>query len=207
MNSMTGFGEATGRLSNKHIRGAAGATQCEQNIQVQIRSVNNKFLSIKSNLSEMLSGYESDIETIIRQYVQRGTVNLSIKVTPDRVENLVINRALLNNYYRQLKAIQKSIGLTGHLSFETLINLPGVLEPSTKSDYSGIREWRFISATIKRALENLVAMRRREGNRLKKTFQHNLKRMNLSLEGIKKRTPEVLSAYESSFRKKLQNIL
>jgi len=50
-------------------------------------------------------------------------------------------------------------------------------------------------------------MRQREGNRLAKTLQKNLKRMIEFLEKIEKRVPSIRAEYEVSFRKRLQDVM
>lgn len=196
MKSMTGYGEARGQL------GAQGL-----NIRVEVRSVNNRYLNLKMNLPDLLSGYEGDIEEVVRQYLKRGAINIFIKIFSSRVTRLVINRQLLKNYYQELKMLQKALGLKENVPLNTLINLPGVLEPVVKTDYISNKEWAYIIKVIRQSLGNMVKMRQREGNRLALTLRKNLKRMVEFLSKIEKRVPFIRSEYEASFRKRLQDLL
>lgn len=196
MKSMTGYGEARGQLATQGL-----------NIRVEVRSVNNRYLNLKINLPDLLSGYEGDIEEVVRQYLKRGAINIFIKIFSDRVTRLIINQPLLKNYYQELKTLQKALGLKENIPFNTLINLPGVLEPVMKTDYISNKEWSYIVKIIRQALDNLVKMRQREGNRLAKTLQKNLKRMTEFLDKIEKRVPSIRFEYEVSFRKRLQDVL
>ncbi|MBI5779671.1 MAG: YicC family protein [Planctomycetes bacterium] len=196
MKSMTGYGEARGRIAPNRL-----------NIRVEVRSVNNRFLNLKMNLPELLSGYESDIEEIARQYLKRGAINLFIKVFSDRTPRLIINRAIIKHYHQELKLLQKTLGLKDDIPLNTLINLPGVLEPVVKTDYITNKEWSYIVKVIRQALGNLVKMRQREGDRLAKTLQKDLNRMGDSLNKIEKFVPSIRADYEASFRKRLQDVL
>ncbi|MEW6027212.1 MAG: DUF1732 domain-containing protein [Planctomycetota bacterium] len=196
MKSMTGYGEARGRLAPNRL-----------NIRVEVRSVNNRFLNLKMNLPELLSGYESNIEEAVRQYVKRGAINLFIKIFSDRVPKLVINRSIIRHYHQDLKTLQKTLGLKEEIPLNTLINLPGVLEPVVKTDYISNSEWLYIVKVIKQALGNLVKMRQREGDRLAKTLRKDLNRMNDSLNSIEKFVPSIRAEYEASFKKRLQEVM
>lgn len=196
MKSMTGYGEARGRLAPNRL-----------NVRVEIRSVNNRFLNLKMNLPELLSGYEGDIEEVARQYIQRGAINFFIKLFSDRTPKLVINRAVIKNYHQELKTLQKTLGLNHDIPINTLINLPGVLEPVLKTDYISIKEWSYIVKIIKQALNNMVKMRQREGNRLAQTLRKNLDRMSEFMDKIEKRIPAIRSEHEASFKKRLQDVL
>ncbi len=193
---MTGYGEARGQLAAQGL-----------NIRAEVRSVNNRYLNLKMNLPDLLSGYEGDIEEVIRQYLKRGAINIFIKIFSGRAVRLIVNRPLLKSYYQELKTLQKALGLEETVHFNTLINLPGVLEPVMKTDYISSKEWAYIVKIIRQALGNLVNMRQREGHRLAKTLQKNLKRMIEFLDKIEKRVPSIRAEYEASFRKRLQDVL
>jgi len=196
MKSMTGYGEARGQLAAQGL-----------NIRAEVRSVNNRYLNLKMNMPDLLSGYEGDIEEVVRQYLKRGAINIFIKIFSGRAVRLIVNRPLLKNYYQELKTLQKALGLEEPVPFNTLINLPGVLEPVMKTDYISSKEWAYIVRIIRQALGNLVKMRQREGNRLAKTLQKNLKRMIEFLDKIEKRVPSIRAEYEASFRKRLQDVM
>ena len=196
MKSMTGYGEARGQLAAQGL-----------NIRAEVRSVNNRYLNLKMNLPDLLSGYEGDIEDVVRQYLKRGAINIFIKIFSGRAVRLIVNRPLLKSYYQELKTLQKALGLEETVPFNTLINLPGVLEPVMKTDYISSKEWAYIVKIIRQALGNLVNMRQREGHRLAKTLQKNLKRMIEFLDKIEKRVPSIRAEYEASFRKRLQDVL
>ena len=196
MKSMTGYGEARGQLAAQGL-----------NIRAEVRSVNNRYLNLKMNLPDLLSGYEGDIEDVVRQYLKRGAINIFIKIFSGRAVRLIVNRPLLKSNYQELKTLQKALGLEETVPFNTLINLPGVLEPVMKTDYISSKEWAYIVKIIRQALGNLVNMRQREGHRLAKTLQKNLKRMIEFLDKIEKRVPSIRAEYEASFRKRLQDVL
>ena len=103
--------------------------------------------------------------------------------------------------------LQKTLELKEPIPLNTLINLPGVLEPMVKTDCISNKEWAYIIKVIRQSLVNLIKMRQREGNRLALTLRKNLKRMTEFLDKIEKRIPVIRSEYEASFRKRLQDVL
>src|SRR6185295_4331481 len=77
MNSMTGFGGASQR-------------DRRMDIDVEVRSVNHRFLTLKQSLPDALGRHEGEIEQMVRARIGRGsvTVNVSVKTPRDREPSL-----------------------------------------------------------------------------------------------------------------------
>ena len=89
MMSMTGQGHATGLLGNTSI-------------EVDVRSVNNRFLKVSSRISDRLSSLESSIESLIREFVGRGTVQVNIRLTGEpKADEYRLNSVAIEAYARQ----------------------------------------------------------------------------------------------------------
>ncbi|MFH1226969.1 MAG: YicC/YloC family endoribonuclease [Planctomycetota bacterium] len=195
MKSMTGYGEAVAKLKGGN------------SIRVEIRSVNHRFFNLKTNLPASLNVYESDIEELIKKYIRRGSVNLVIREGRQEKPELNIQTGVLKNYHRQLKRLQKELGLAGGISIDTLISLPGVLEVADRDGVSGKRRWLSAERVIKSALQDMVAMRQRESRRLAKGLLAIIRKMLVLVGKIESLAPQVRTHYEQSLKERLAHIL
>ena len=67
LRSMTGFGTATGEVQGVEF-------------SVEIRSVNNRYLKLSMRLPESLQLLETKIDQLVRKHLQRGSVNLNVRM-------------------------------------------------------------------------------------------------------------------------------
>lgn len=148
MKSMTGFG-----------RGAA--TGKDFNVAVDLKTVNNRFLDVHLRTSSELSSVEAMVRRRIGERLSRGRVD--VNVTIDRTAEVLyeLNRPLIAGFIEAMRAMQQEFGLTGEPDINVLARLPGAMQASKdgigEETVSGIEE------AIGRALDELEAMREREG--------------------------------------------
>lgn len=106
-----------------------------------------------------------------------------------------INAALVEDYYKQLKAISAKTGIPEPTNwFSTLTRMPDVLT-KTNVEELGDEEWEVAKSAIKQAVDNLVAFRKQEGAALEKKFHEkvdNIENLLRSIEPYEKsRVPKI----------------
>lgn len=146
--SMTGYGRGEAETS-------AGRWVAE------IKSVNHRFLDIKTKLPSELFGSDIEIQRRIQSRCSRGRFEVLVILERHDAKLPIINKAVLEGYLRQLRHLQTELQLDGRLTLETLLALPEVVQevqPSTLVDGQ-----QAALAALDRALESLHAMREREG--------------------------------------------
>jgi uncharacterized protein (TIGR00255 family) len=153
MKSMTGFGRAEAR--------AGGRT-----LQVQISSVNSrKGLDLQINLPRELAALESSVRAQVQEALSRGRVTVEVACrTADNASGpeLRIDVARLKAARRQVLAAARAAGVTGEVSLEFLLRLPGVISESTpEADAATLAPT--LTATVAKALESFQKSRAREG--------------------------------------------
>ena len=100
MKSMTGFGRA--ELLDE-----------EKKITVEMKSVNHRYLDINMRMPKKLSVFEAAIRTLLKEYIQRGKVDLFVTYedyTQSRV-SVKYNQEIAGQYLEYLR----QIGDTFHL--------------------------------------------------------------------------------------------
>ena len=160
--SMTGYGKAV-------------VTFKEKKINVEIKSLNSKALDLSTRIAPLYREKEMEIRQTVAKSLERGKVDFAIWIEKDAVVDAApINTALVENYYKQIKAISGQTGIPEPTDwYATLLNLPDV---TTKTDTEELtdEEWTVASQVIAQAIDALVAFRKQEGAALQQKFNEKV---------------------------------
>ncbi|MEQ1825259.1 MAG: YicC/YloC family endoribonuclease [Pirellula sp.] len=190
---MTGHGQAAGKHG-------------DVSIDVEIRTVNNRFLKVATKVSEIATAIEPHVENILREHVKRGTVNVSIRVSQAGKNNAAtINQATLESYLSQAKAVSSGIGLAATFEIGQFLLLPGVLESSRPTDDEVLIE--AVRNTLVAAVLDLQAMRSKEGNAMESQFGLMLDQIEGLKQSIAERAPDVVAEYRRRLDQKVRTAL
>lgn len=186
--SMTGYGKAV-------------VTFKEKKINVEIKSLNSKALDLSTRIAPLYREKEMEIRQTVAKSLERGKVDFAIWIEKDTVVDAApINTALVENYYKQIKAISAQTGIPEPTDwYATLLNLPDV---TTKTDTEELtdEEWTVASQVIGQAIDALVAFRKQEGAALQQKFNEKVDNIEHLLSQIE--------PYEKSRIEKIrQNII
>lgn len=186
--SMTGYGKAV-------------VTFKEKKINVEIKSLNSKALDLSTRIAPLYREKEMEIRQTVAKSLERGKVDFAIWIEKDAVVDAApINIALVENYYKQIKAISAQIGIPEPTDwYATLLSLPDV---TTKTDTEELtdEEWTVASQVIGQAIDALVAFRKQEGAALQQKFNEKVDNIEHLLSQIE--------PYEKSRIEKIrQNII
>ena len=192
--SMTGFGEA---------RGQAGGMA----ISVEVRTINSRHYKLSFRSSEGYAALEPEVESLTRESIRRGTVQLNLRV--DRrssVDDYRINTEVVDNYRRQLQQFTGSEW--NHADdLRLLLSLPGTVDEKSRGEYDPREDWPAINPVIRDALAALAKMRAEEGVALAADLAHNGRQISELLAAIARRSPEVTQAYQSRLTGRVQQAL
>jgi uncharacterized protein (TIGR00255 family) len=192
---MTGQGEATGQHEGVSI-------------SVEIRAVNNRFLKIVSRLSDAMSSFEPQIESIVRQHVRRGSIQLTMHSRfPSQNENYRLNTVALRSYMQQAVAVAQELQQPITVSPGEFVALPGVIEESVARTELSEPLTQAIEQTIVAACKNLNAMRRREGESMEKQLTATIDKLEIIASQIRDRAPNVVTEYRTKLETKIRKVL
>ncbi|HET6880628.1 MAG TPA: YicC/YloC family endoribonuclease [Pirellulales bacterium] len=193
--SMTGFGEAH--------RQAGGVA-----VVVEVRTINNRYFKLTLKCGEGYSLLEPEIESVVRQQIRRGTVQVSLRV--DRVrgsEDYQLNPAVLANYRRQLRELSDEWQLGEAVPLAQLLMLPGVVIENPTSPSEAEEEWPLVREALVGAMENLAHMRADEGRAMAADLRTNCQSIAGELKQVEERAPLVIEAYRQRLVERLQSTL
>jgi uncharacterized protein (TIGR00255 family) len=175
---MTGFGSA--EFSSGKIKGS-----------VEIKSQNHRYFDPVFYLPSGFASIENNLKQLINKIIIRGRVTLAIKITDKPQIQLSLNKETVKEYMKYAKMLKAEYGLANNLTLADMIRLPGVIEAREYFvDVEGLSA--SIESAVKRAAQELVAMRIREGRALAKDTTGVLSRMHLQLKKIGTRAKIIL---------------
>ena len=170
----------------------------EKKINVEIKSLNSKQLDLNTRVAPLYREKEMEIRQMIAAVLVRGKVDFSLWIEKEAgVDATPINAALVENYYRQIKAISEATGIPEPSDwYYTILRMPDV---TTKTDVEVLsdEEWAVARQAIEEAINNLVAFRKQEGAALQKKFEEkidNIARLLESIEPFEKSRVEKIRA-------------
>ena len=155
LRSMTGFGSAA--LESPDLTAA-----------VQARSVNHRFLDLSVYLPRRLAWLEPRLKAVAQERVQRGKLELSVRAVTREggAPAVVVQEELAGALVAALRGLQERHGLAGELRAGDVARFAGVLEVQEPAPLEDPQLEARLMELARRALDDLDAMRRREGQAL-----------------------------------------
>ncbi|MCX6303184.1 MAG: YicC family protein [Bacteroidia bacterium] len=151
--SMTGYGKSMAEIPGKKIT-------------IEIKSLNSKSLDLNLRLPWIYKEKETDIRNILSQKLDRGKIDLSINFDVLDSEIVpVINKAVVKNYFKQLKEIAGELNINADDQLlATIMRLPDALK--TEKPELEEEEWSLVKDKINESIEQLDHYRKEEGKSL-----------------------------------------
>ena len=195
LKSMTGFGRS------EYI-------DAKRKITVEIKAVNHRYLDCSIKMPKKLSFFEASIRTLLKDYIQRGKVDVFITYedyTEDNF-NLKYNKDMAKAYLSYLKEMAEEFGIENDVRVSTLSRYPEVFSlEETNVDEDEI--WTDLDKVIREAATAFVDSRIKEGDNLKRDLIEKLDTMLSYVDDIEKRAPEIIEEYRKNLLDKVKDLL
>jgi uncharacterized protein (TIGR00255 family) len=158
----------------KSMTGFASLTRDDEvaTITITIRSLNHKFLDLQVRLPTTVAGIENRLRSLAQKRVSRGRVEISVTVQQRRVPALEVelNETFLEALGGAIDRARERGYVSGAMAPGDLLRFPQALtirerteEAQTDTDQVAAR----VEAAVSAALDDLDAMRAREGGYLR----------------------------------------
>ena len=171
--SMTGFGKSEVTIGHLHVN-------------IEIRSLNSKFLDLTLKIPTVFKEIDSSLRSIIKNELNRGKIELAIHYEKiNSSSKITINKEQLKNYYNQLKEISTELNNQNDEYFiGYALKLPEVIQHQKETIDKQSNET-LINA-VKEACRDLNSFRVKEGESLQKEL---LNYVNSILDNLAKINP------------------
>lgn len=193
--SMTGFGRSEIVSETK---------KCT----VEIKSVNHRYFDLNIKMPKKLNFFESSIRNLLKEYIQRGKVDLFITYEDfsEKTVNVKYNKDVAAEYLEYLKEMSETFGLENDIRVSTLSRYPEVFtmdEASVDED----EIWNVLEKALRQAAESFVQTRITEGENLKNDMIDKLNGMLGKVDFIAERSPVIIAEYRKKLEDKVKELL
>lgn len=189
---MTGFG-----------RGAA--SDATFSVNIELKTVNNRFLDVHLRLSGELQSLEGQIKHTIGERLARGRVEVNLQY--DKTDEIVyeLNRPMISGYLAAMKQMQDEFSLSGEPDINVIARLPNVVVP--KKDDLRPEFIEGIGSALSDALNDLEIMRDKEGELLKGELSTLINGIESRLGVIESESANVSDEYRQRLTKRVGEML
>jgi len=192
--SMTGYGKGSAKNENFTA-------------EVEVKSVNSRFLEISLKLPASLMNREYDIREFIKSKINRGKLSLIIQLKQNgsAVDSLFVNKEKLKSYLSLIKEVKKSAKITEKIKLEHVLNNKDIFSiPDIELSDS---EFILIKKALDTALTELLKMKKNEGKELAKDLVNRIKIIESKLDTIEKESSASVNEYFAKLKERISALL
>jgi len=188
--SMTGFGRGNSEKDGKSFT-------------IEIKSVNHRYFEINIRMPRVLIAFEDKIRKIIAEKVKRGKLDVFVtQVNYDKEDvEAYLNEKLAQSYINCFRTLKDKYNLDGDISVSNIARLPEVITLKQKEE--DVSTFDQIELSLTKALEALLFMREREGEKLLKDLICKCNLINSLVDKVKERAPFVVGEYKEKLNQRL----
>jgi uncharacterized protein (TIGR00255 family) len=174
-------------------------------VGVEMRAYNSRHLDIALRISSGYAALEEKIKAQIAAKVMRGRIEVRIwvKDASEKASAFEVDTVKARAFCQAATALKKELNLTGELTLEHLLGLPGVIQ-SAENLQAADAHWPLMADCLTKVLENLDHMRRREGDHLRTDFVQRLDWIEAQLKVIEDSTDGLLTQYRDRLQARIE---
>ncbi len=168
-----------------------------------LKSVNHRFLDVQLRLPLGLDALEMELRKLLKASLVRGHVDLTLSVDRAAQQTAGYNRELVAGYITAFEAARKEHGLNGEPDLNVALRMPGALQTETRDDGDMAV---LVESVLQQAgplLEELKAMRAREGESLTAILHATLDRLQEATDTVALLRPEIEQRYQERLTQRL----
>ena len=195
MKSMTGFGRGEAERDGYRFT-------------VEIKTVNHRYFEPSIRLSRQLAALEANVRNLLKETIVRGKTDVFISFVDhsDKQGMISINEPLLESYVSRLREAAAKLDLRDTLCAGDILRLPDVLsQEENNEDVDTL--WPILKEALDQALENLNAMRVKEGEHLKSDLLDKISALETCHAELVGQAPLVVEAYKEKLHARMDELI
>lgn len=192
--SMTGYGKSN---MSKNLR----------EYQVEIKSVNHRYLDVSIKMPRSLSYLEEEIKKAVSAKLTRGKVDVFITFYNNSLEgrDIKINTEIARMYIKELRDLAESEGIVADIPVTEISKLPDVLTIQNNQDDETIKNE--LLEVTNQAIENLVGMRKIEGEKIAQDLFTRIQDINGKVKKISSLSTGLIEDYVVKLNTRIKELL
>lgn len=193
--SMTGFGRASEVMNGREIT-------------VELRSVNHRYFELTSRVPRNMGFLEERLKGYMNGRIGRGKVELNVTVNTISAQDMTVtvNMPAAKAYVDALREAGDALSVTDDLTLSSIMRLPDIFTvKKNEADEESI--WTDVRAVADKAVAGFIAMREREGERLREDILERLDVIERQVGEIERLSPAAVEEYHSKLYARLSELL
>jgi uncharacterized protein (TIGR00255 family) len=192
LHSMTGFGRVE-------------ADAPDGRIEIEIRSVNHRYLDLSFRLPEGFRPLEQELRELVSANIKRGKVDVTVTFTAgkDASHTPQLNLARVDEVVTQVEAIAGRMQNPAAVSPIALMRIPGVLEEQSIDIEANLAATR---DAVRDATGDLRIARASEGAKVRAMLEERCVDIEKIVAAVKQRLPEVLKEMRAKLEQRVETL-
>ncbi|MBI5660522.1 MULTISPECIES: YicC/YloC family endoribonuclease [Ignavibacterium] len=192
--SMTGYGRASAD-SKKFV------------VDVEIKSINSRYLELFLKLPQQLQNKEYELREIIKNRIKRGKLSVIILLKKNGLaeDEISLDTDKLKNYISLLKQVKKAAKISEKIKLEHILYSRDIFT-STIEEISE-EEFKVVASALDSAIDNLMEMKKKEGRELEKDLKKRIKFIEKKLDEIESLSQDSVNEHFSRYQEKVKQLL
>ena len=193
--SMTGYGRAEQERSGRDIT-------------VEIKSVNSRYFEYTSRMPRSFAFLDDKLKKLVNGTISRGKTELALTVVnigaPEA--SISVNLDLAKGYLDAIGEMSSALGVENDVTAGTLTRFSDIFT-TRKAETDEEQLWADVKAVAEAAVENFVAMRAAEGEKLRADILSRLVYLEQAVGEIEQTSAERVQKYTEKLYAKLKALL
>jgi len=192
--SMTGYGKQSLNVEKREY-------------QVEIKSVNHRYLDINIKLPKSISYLEDAIKKEISAKIKRGKIDVFITFENNSQEgkNITINKELAKLYIEQLKELAQEEKILNNIEVMDIAKLPDIL--IVKNDEEDEKIQNELIEVVQGAISKIIEMKNIEGNKIEQDLLQRIDKIENKIVEISAKSTGLIEEYVVKLEKRIKEIL
>ena len=192
--SMTGYGKASLSVEGREY-------------QVEIKSVNHRYLDINIKMPRTLGYLEETIKKQISEKIKRGKIDVFITFENNSQEgkDIKINKELAKIYINQLRELAQEENISSNIEVIDIAKFPDVLTIKIEQEDEKIKSE--ILQVTKDATDKIIEMKNIEGQKISQDLLARIGKIENKIEEISKKSTGLIEEYVVKLEKRIKEIL
>jgi uncharacterized protein (TIGR00255 family) len=179
-------------------------TANEINVLIEIRSYNSRYLDVSLKIMHGYNVLEEKIKALINEKIARGRIemNLQINYGVDKAYDFEIDIPKAKTYYDRLVQLKDKLDLQSEITIDLLVREASVIRPvETDRDMDAV--WLVVKGCVDEALNNLIEMRKMEGEVIATDIASRINKIENSVRLIAKESNDLLYHYQQRLKERI----
>lgn len=195
------------------IKSMTGYGRCEKidenkKIVIDIKSVNHRYSDVSVKVPRAYGYTEDKIRDYVSSRVSRGKIDVFVYIefytNGDKL--VVLDKALVKNYYSVLEEIKAECGIEDRIKLSDVSSFRDVFV-TKQEDEDKEQVWQMILECLEPAMDDFISAREREGSRMAADLREHAELILKDVAVIEEIMPEAEKEYAEKLRQRMTELL